>query len=87
MQMQSAAPVPRAPQGLEVGLQAFKSPHVHVSTQVAWQAVSHLGLLRRSGDFVTGNLVGAPYLVCRDEDGQLRAFHNVRHGINASLWI
>lgn len=49
------------------------------------KAVSHRGLLQHSGDFVTGDLVGAPYLVCRDEEGRLRAFHNVRYGSNYSL--
>jgi phenylpropionate dioxygenase-like ring-hydroxylating dioxygenase large terminal subunit len=39
--------------------------------------VTHVGGLRRPGDFVTATVAGAPVLVCVDETGQLRAFHNV----------
>jgi choline monooxygenase len=45
-----------------------------------WQAVGRLDQVPRPGDYFTGCLVDDPYVVLRDQDGTLRAFHNVcRH--------
>ena len=45
-----------------------------------WQAVGRLDQVARPGDYVAGCLVDDPYVVLRDQDGTLRAFHNVcRH--------
>jgi phenylpropionate dioxygenase-like ring-hydroxylating dioxygenase large terminal subunit len=45
-----------------------------------WQAVGRLDQVPRAGDYFTGCLVDDPYVVLRDRDGTLRAFHNVcRH--------
>ena len=45
-----------------------------------WQAAARLDQLRRSGDFVAGEIAGEPYVVLRDGEGGLRAFFNVcRH--------
>ncbi len=46
----------------------------------SWQAVGRLDQVSRPGDYFTGCLVDDPYVVLRDQDGTLRAFHNVcRH--------
>jgi len=46
----------------------------------SWQAVGRVDQVRRPGDYFTGCLLGEPYLVVRDGEGTLRAFHNVcRH--------
>ncbi len=38
------------------------------------------GDLAEPGSFVTGSVAGMPYVICKDESNQLRAFHNVcRH--------
>ena len=45
-----------------------------------WQAVGRLDQVPNPGDYFTGSLAGDPYVVVRDHDGTLRAFHNVcRH--------
>ncbi len=46
--------------------------------RVCAQYATHVGQLQRSGDFVTKTVAGAPVLVCVDDAGKLRAFHNVR---------
>src|SRR5262245_41338686 len=46
----------------------------------SWQLVARLTQLERAGDFVTADIAGEPVLVVRDDQGTLRAFHNVcRH--------
>ena len=46
----------------------------------SWQAVGRVDQVSRPGDYFTGCLVDDPYVVLRDQDGTLRAFHNVcRH--------
>ena len=46
----------------------------------SWQAVGRLDQVARPGDYFAGMLVDDPYVVLRDQDGTLRAFHNVcRH--------
>jgi len=46
----------------------------------SWQAVGRVDQLRRPGDYFAGCLLDQPYVVLRDQDGTLRAFHNVcRH--------
>ncbi len=46
----------------------------------SWIAVGRNDQLPGPGSYFTGDLVGNPYIVLRDETGQLRAMHNVcRH--------
>ena len=48
--------------------------------QESWQAVGRIDQVRNPGDYFTGCLLDLPYVVLRDGDGTLRAFHNVcRH--------
>lgn len=45
-----------------------------------WIAVGTIHPLQNVGDYITGNILGTRYLICKSEDGDLRAFHNVcRH--------
>jgi choline monooxygenase len=45
-----------------------------------WQAVGRLAQVAEPGTFLTADVAGEPVLVVRDEQGVLRAFHNVcRH--------
>ncbi len=45
-----------------------------------WQLVARADQLMQPGDFVTADIAGEPILVVRDDQGVLRAFHNVcRH--------
>lgn len=45
-----------------------------------WQPVARVAQLREPGDHVAGQVAGMPYVVTRDDGGELRAFHNVcRH--------
>ena len=45
-----------------------------------WQPVARLDELERPGDHASGRLAGEPWVVVRQEDGRLCAFHNVcRH--------
>ncbi|KVI11819.1 Aromatic-ring-hydroxylating dioxygenase, alpha subunit [Cynara cardunculus var. scolymus] len=49
-----------------------------------WQAVGCTHQIQEANSFFTGRLGNVEYVVCRDENGELRAFHNVcRH--HASL--
>lgn len=49
-----------------------------------WQAVGCTEQIQEANTFFTGRLGNVEYVVCRDENGKLRAFHNVcRH--HASL--
>ncbi|KAJ9548473.1 hypothetical protein OSB04_021016 [Centaurea solstitialis] len=49
-----------------------------------WQAVGCTHQIQEANSFFTGRLGNVEYVVCRDEKGELRAFHNVcRH--HASL--
>lgn len=49
-----------------------------------WQAVGYTEQIQEANSFFTGRLGNIEYVVCRDENGELRAFHNVcRH--HASL--
>ena len=46
----------------------------------SWQAVGRVDQLARPGDYFTGRLLGNPFVVVRDGNGTIRAFHNVcRH--------
>lgn len=46
----------------------------------AWQPVARLDQLAKPGDYVSGCFAGEPWVVLRDEDGELRAFANAcRH--------
>ncbi len=50
------------------------------SVFAGWQAVARTDQLTKPGDFATADVAGEPIVVLRDEDGMLRAFHNVcRH--------
>jgi len=45
-----------------------------------WQAVGRVDQVAKPGDYFAGCLLDDPYVVLRDADGTLRAFHNVcRH--------
>lgn len=45
-----------------------------------WQAVGRVSQVENPGSFFTGRVGKTLFVVCRDETGQLRAFHNVcRH--------
>jgi choline monooxygenase len=45
-----------------------------------WQAVARTDQFTKTGDFATADVAGEPIVILRDEDGTLRAFHNVcRH--------
>ncbi len=45
-----------------------------------WRLVGHESMLPNSGDFITDELAGAPLIFVRDEDQQIRGYHNVcRH--------
>jgi choline monooxygenase len=45
-----------------------------------WQAVGRADQVSKPGDFFAGCLLDDPYVVVRDQEGTLRAFHNVcRH--------
>ncbi|WOK96331.1 choline monooxygenase, chloroplastic [Canna indica] len=49
-----------------------------------WQAVGYTEQIERPHDFFTGRLGNVEFVICRDANGDLRAFHNVcRH--HASL--
>lgn len=45
--------------------------------QRSWQLAGHVRQLASLKSFFTGSIAGMPYIVCRDELGELRAFHNV----------
>ncbi|MGH3762911.1 aromatic ring-hydroxylating oxygenase subunit alpha [Actinophytocola sp.] len=47
-----------------------------------WLPVCRIEQVAEPGDYVTGTLLGNPYVVVRGTDGELRAFHNVcsHHG-------
>src|SRR5262249_41929064 len=45
-----------------------------------WQAIGRADQIAEPGSFCTAEIAGEPILVVRDEEGTLRAFHNVcRH--------
>lgn len=49
-----------------------------------WKAVGYTEQIKNPGDFFTGRLGNVEFVVCRDDNGKLQAFHNVcRH--HASL--
>lgn len=49
-----------------------------------WQAVGYTEQIKEARDFFTGRLGDVEYVICRDDNGKLQAFHNVcRH--HASL--
>ncbi|CAN6176934.1 unnamed protein product [Urochloa humidicola] len=49
-----------------------------------WQAVGHIWQVKNPNDFFTGRLGNVEFVICRDANGNLQAFHNVcRH--HASL--
>lgn len=47
--------------------------------------LGHLSQLAQAGAYLTGQLPGAPYLACRDPQGTLHAFHNVRAAFCSSF--
>ncbi|XP_052157585.1 choline monooxygenase, chloroplastic isoform X2 [Oryza glaberrima] len=49
-----------------------------------WQAVGHIWQVKNPNDYFTGRLGNVEFVICRDANGELHAFHNVcRH--HASL--
>ncbi|KAL6040238.1 Choline monooxygenase, chloroplastic [Balamuthia mandrillaris] len=58
----------------------FLARETHQVFFPGWQKVGRVEQLEKPGSFITGSLLGEPYIVVRDEEGQLRAFFNVcRH--------
>jgi len=52
----------------------------------SWLAVCHTSQLAAPGAYVAGSLLGLQWLACRDEAGQLHAFHNVgAHALLSAL--
>lgn len=71
------APTPPASWYRDERIYALEKQAVFRAT---WQPVGRLDQVRSPGDYFTGELVGEPFVVARDEEGQLRAFYNVcRH--------
>ena len=52
----------------------LEKEHIHLP---AWQTVCHVSELPDSGSYVTFEMLDERAFVIRDEDGQIRAFHNV----------
>ncbi|PQO40417.1 Rieske (2Fe-2S) protein [Bremerella cremea] len=72
-----SAPTPPSSWYTDPGVFAAEKRQVF---EKAWIAVGRSDQLSTPGSYFTGNLVGNPYLVLRDEAGDLRAMHNVcRH--------
>ena len=45
-----------------------------------WQPVARVDQIANPGDYITGCLAGEPWVVLRDHDGEVRAYHNTcRH--------
>lgn len=45
-----------------------------------WQPVARVDQIENPGDYLTGCLAGEPWVVLRDDDGKVRAYHNTcRH--------
>lgn len=58
----------------------FYALESRASLKANWQFVAPLALLAEPGQYHTGNFLGEPYLILRDESGELKAFFNVcRH--------
>lgn len=52
-----------------------------------WNYVGHASRIPRPGDFFTIDLAGAPVIVVRGDDGEVRAFHNsCRHRGSRIAW-
>ncbi|XP_021616862.1 choline monooxygenase, chloroplastic isoform X2 [Manihot esculenta] len=59
---------------------SFYEYELHRVFYGGWQAVGYTEQVKDPGDFFTGRLGNVEFLVCRDNDGKLHAFHNVcRH--------
>lgn len=54
----------------------------------SWLTVAHASQLSAPGSYAAGSLLGLQWVACRDEQGQLRAFHNVRKALGgaSSRW-
>ncbi|KAL6191794.1 hypothetical protein ACLB2K_038183 [Fragaria x ananassa] len=58
----------------------FYAQELHSVFYRGWQAVGYTEQIKNAGDFFTGRLGNVEFVVCRDENGKLQAFHNVcRH--------
>jgi choline monooxygenase len=56
---------------------AFEREHIF---RKSWQYVAHIGELAAKGDHVVAEIAGQPLIVIAQENGSIRAFHNVcRH--------
>lgn len=63
---------------------SFLSLELHSVFYSGWQAVGYTEQIKEENSFFTGRLGNVEYVVCRDGNGELHAFHNVcRH--HASL--
>lgn len=60
--------------------QEFYQDEIHHIFEKCWIPVGRVDQLPKPGSYFTGELVGNPYLVVKDNEGVIRAFHNVcRH--------
>ena len=60
--------------------EAFRAAEQCAVIKRAWQPVARLLDLAESGSFISGTLAGEPWVVVRQDDGSLAAFHNTcRH--------
>lgn len=57
--------------------QAFFALERHTVFQHTWLHIGHSSELPEPGTFLTRNVMGNPVVVLRDDNGVLRAFHNV----------
>ncbi|KAI4962731.1 hypothetical protein ZWY2020_025861 [Hordeum vulgare] len=51
-----------------------------------WQAVGHIGQVKNPNDFFTGSLGNVEFVICRDANGKLQAFHNVSSSCLTRMW-
>jgi choline monooxygenase len=55
----------------------FLELETHAVLRNSWQPVGRVDQAERPGEFFSGVFLGQPYVVVRDDQGELRAFHNV----------
>ena len=59
---------------------AFHDAEARTVFRNSWQIVGRVDQVSERGDYFTGDLAGEPYVVLRDDAGELAAFSNVcRH--------
>ena len=53
----------------------------------SWQPAARLDQLKTPGSYVSGCLLGEPWVVLRDAEGELRAFYDVNDSSNNPLRV